>query len=48
MSLPGKFAFGWARRPRSGLLQRVVQVRADGPRVKAHLSVFGAKLAMAL
>jgi hypothetical protein len=48
MSVPGKFAFGWARRPGSGLLQRVVQVRADGPRVKAHLSVFDAKLAMAL
>jgi hypothetical protein len=48
MSIPGKFAFGWARDPGSSLLQRVVQVRADGPRVKAHLSVFGAKLAMAL
>jgi len=38
----------WARRPGSGLLQRVIRVEADGPRIHAHLSVFGAKLAMAL
>jgi hypothetical protein len=48
MSLPGKAALGLLRRPGSGLLQRVVQVHADGPRIKAHLSIFGAKLAMAL
>lgn len=48
MSLPGKSNYEWARRPGSGLLQRVVRVHADGPCVKAHLSVFGAKLAMAL
>ena len=48
MSLPGKSNYEWARRPGSGVLQRVVRVHADGPLVKAHLSVFGAKLAMAL
>lgn len=32
----------------SGLMQRVVQIQADGPRTHAHLAVFGAKLAMAL
>ena len=48
LSLPGKAKDEWVRRPGSGLLQRVVRVHADGPYVKAHLSVFGAKLAMAL
>jgi hypothetical protein len=48
MSLTGKFNHEWMRRPGSGLLQRVVRVHADGPLVKAHLSIFGAKLAMAL
>jgi hypothetical protein len=48
MSLPGKFNHEWARRPGSGVLQRVVRVHADGPRIKGHLSIFGAKLAMAL
>jgi hypothetical protein len=48
ISLPGKSNIGWARRPGSGLLQRVALVHADGPRVKVHLSVFGARLAMAL
>jgi hypothetical protein len=48
MSLPGKFNHELARRPGSGLLQRVVRVHADGPLVKAHLSIFGAKLAIAL
>jgi hypothetical protein len=48
MSLPGKFNHEWMRRPGSDLLQRVVRVHADGPLVKAHLSIFGAKLAMAL
>jgi hypothetical protein len=48
ISLPDKSTYEWARRPGSDLLQRVVRVHADGPRVKAHLSLFGAKLAMAL
>lgn len=48
MSLPGKFNYEWARRPGSGLPQRVIRVHADGPLVKAHLSIFGAKLTMAL
>ena len=48
MSLPGKSKHEWARRPGSSLLQRVVRVRADEPLVKAHLGIFGAKLAMAL
>jgi hypothetical protein len=47
MSLPGKFNQEWMRRP-GRLLQRVVRFHADGPLVKAHLSIFGAKLAMAL
>lgn len=48
MSLPSKVQHGWLTRPGSGLLQRMVSIRADGPRVKAHLGTFGAKLAMAL
>ena len=36
------------RRTNSGLLQRVVHIRADGPRVKAYLTIFAAKFAMAL
>jgi hypothetical protein len=48
MSLPSKAKYEWVRRPGSGILQRVVRVHADGPYVKAHLSAFGAKLAMAL
>ncbi len=48
MSLPSKANHEWVRRPSSGVLQRVVRVHADGPHVKAHLSAFGAKLAMAL
>jgi hypothetical protein len=48
MSLPGKFNHELMRRPGSGLLQPVVRVHADGPLVKAHLGIFGAKLAMAL
>jgi hypothetical protein len=43
-----KAAHELARRSGSGLLQHVVRVHADGPLVHAHLSVFGAKLAMAL
>ena len=48
MSTPGKFRYELAARARSGLLQKVVRVHADGPLVKAHLSIFGAKLGMAL
>jgi hypothetical protein len=48
LSLPHKSYDEWARRPGSGLLQKVVRVNADGPRLHAHLSVFGAKLAMGL
>jgi hypothetical protein len=48
MSQPKKARSEWLRRPDSGLLQRVVRVHADGPRMKANLSVYGAKLAMAL
>jgi hypothetical protein len=48
MSLPGNVNHEWIRRPGSGLLRRVVRALADGPRVEAHLRVFGAKLAMAL
>jgi hypothetical protein len=48
LSRPGKSRHEWGRRARSDLLQKVVRVRADGPRIKAHLAVFGAKLAMAL
>ncbi len=46
--MPGKFNHELMRRPGSGLLQPVVRVHADGPLVKAHLGIFGAKLAMAL
>ena len=48
MITPGKSAYEWMRRSSSGILQKIVRVHADGPRVKAHLTVFGAKLAMAL
>lgn len=48
LSLPGKARNELLRRPASGLLQRVVLVHADGPRLKAHLGIYGAKLAMAL
>jgi hypothetical protein len=48
LSLPSKAKYGWISRPGSGLLQRAVGIHADGPRVKAHLGAFGAKLAMAL
>jgi hypothetical protein len=47
LSLPDKVTYGWTRSS-SGLLRRAVGVNADGPRVKAHLCAFGAKLAMAL
>ena len=48
LSQPGKTRSEWLRRPGSGLLQRVMRVNADGPRLKAHISVYGTKLAMAL
>ena len=48
MNRPGKHGLGWVTRKGSGLLQPVVRVHADGPRLKAHLTIFGAKLAMAL
>lgn len=48
LSLPSKINPEWVHRPSSGLLQRVVRVQADGPLIKTHLSIFGAKLAMAL
>src|SRR5580700_5524994 len=38
----------WLPRPHSGILQRLVRVNADGPKLKAHLCAYGAKLAMAL
>jgi hypothetical protein len=45
---PGKSQSEWVQRPGSGILQRIVRVNADGPKLKAYLSVYGAKLAMAL
>jgi hypothetical protein len=48
LSLPGKFQPGRIKRPHSELYQKIVHVSADGPKVKAHLGVFGSKLAMAL
>ncbi|SEH82046.1 hypothetical protein SAMN05216367_2166 [Tardiphaga sp. OK245] len=48
MSQSGKSQSEWLRRSGSGLLQRVVRVHADGPKLHAYLSVYGAKLAMAL
>jgi hypothetical protein len=48
MSNPDKVRSQWLRRPGSGVLQRVVRVNADGPKLKAYLTVYGAKLAMAL
>jgi hypothetical protein len=48
MSRSGKREYRWMRRANSGLLQRVVYVHADGPRLKAYLTIFAAKFAMAL
>jgi hypothetical protein len=48
VSRPEKARSEWLRRPGSGLLQQMVRVHADGPKLKAHLGVYGAKLAMAL
>jgi hypothetical protein len=47
-SEPGKAQSEWLRRRGAGLLQRVIRVHADGPMLRAHLSVYGAKLAMSL
>ncbi len=38
----------WLQRAGSRLLHRVVRVNGDGPKIKAYLGVYGAKLAMAL
>lgn len=48
LSKPDKAGVEWLQHSGSGLLQRVVRVHADGPKLKAYLSVYGAKLAMAL
>lgn len=48
LTRPGKSRSEWHLRPGSGLAQRRVRVIADGPKLKAHLNVYGAKLAMAL
>lgn len=48
MSQPHKSRAEWVPRRGSGLLHRVIRVSADGPKVKAYLSAYGAKLAMAL
>jgi hypothetical protein len=48
LSLPSKFQSGWMQRPDFGLYQGIVQLVADGPKLKAHLGIFGAKLGMAL
>lgn len=45
---PEKSNTQWLQRPTSGLLQKAVFISADGPLVRSYLSVFGAKLAMAL
>jgi hypothetical protein len=44
---PDKRRMEWIPGPH-GLLRRVVKIDADGPRVRANLCVFSAKLAMAL
>jgi catechol 2,3-dioxygenase-like lactoylglutathione lyase family enzyme len=43
----GKFAHSWRTGP-SGLFQKVVEVRADGPILSRHMTVFTAKMGMAL
>lgn len=48
LSQPGKSRLEWMKRGTSGLLQRVIRVQADGPKLHAYLSVYGAKLAMAM
>jgi hypothetical protein len=39
---------GWIRRANVGLMQPAVLVHADGPKLKAYLTIFAAKFAMAL
>lgn len=48
ISIPGKSRSEWLRRSNSGIFQRVIRVNADGPKLRAYLNVYGAKLAMAL
>ena len=48
MTRSGSHQETWIRRPNSDQLQRVVYVHADGPRLKAYLTIFAAKFAMAL
>jgi hypothetical protein len=48
LSHPGGREERWIPRPQSGLLQRAIYVHAQGPRLKAYLQIFAAKLAMAL
>jgi hypothetical protein len=48
LSLPGKFQSEWMQRPGAGLYENVVRVDADGPKLKAHLGIFGSKLGIAL
>ena len=48
LSRPEKFDYGWGTGFGSNVLRKFARVHADGPRVKAHLSIFGAKLGMAL
>jgi hypothetical protein len=48
MTRSGSYQETWLRRPNSDLLQRVIYVHADGPRLKAYLTIFAAKFAMAL
>lgn len=43
-----KASYKWLPRAGSGILQRIIIVRADGPLLHGHLSAFGAKMAMAL
>jgi hypothetical protein len=47
MTRSGSHEERWIRRPNSDLLQRVVYVHANGPRLKAYLTIFAAKFAMA-
>lgn len=45
---PNKHHYEWMRPNGSEIARRAVRVSMDGPLVAAHLSVFGAKLGMAL
>jgi hypothetical protein len=48
MSQPGTHEERWVPRRNSRLMQRVVYVHARGPGLKAYLTIFAAKFAMAL